>query len=97
MADHQKLSDITWADFQALSVIEKGPYFQGEPPHTLVAQQFTRKMLDELCTLATRIKRINKRREGANFLKSLLSDKRAMLYFVQPSTRTFISFLTRSK
>ncbi len=30
---------------------------------------------------------------GARKLSSLLSHKRAMLYFVQPSTRTFISFL----
>jgi aspartate carbamoyltransferase catalytic subunit len=32
-------------------------------------------------------------KSGADFLKSLLSDKRAMLYFTQPSTRTFLSFL----
>lgn len=91
MADSKKLSNISWADFQALSLIEKGPYLQGETPHTLIAQQFTRENLDDLCNLATRIKRINKRREGANFLKSLLSDKRAMLYFAQPSSRTYLS------
>jgi aspartate carbamoyltransferase catalytic subunit len=91
MTDTKKLSDISWQDFQALSLIEKGAYFRGEPPHTLIAQQFSRPMLDELCDLATRIKRINKRRDGANFLKSLLSDKRAMLYFAQPSSRTYLS------
>ena len=44
-------------------------------------------MVDSL----TKIKRINKRREGANFLKTLLSDKRSMLYFAQPSSRTYLS------
>ena len=91
MAQNMKLSDISWVDFQALSLMEKGSYFQGAPPHTLIAQQFTRAKLDELCTLATRIKRINKRRDGANYLKTLLSDKRAMLYFAQPSSRTYLS------
>jgi aspartate carbamoyltransferase catalytic subunit len=91
MSTNMSLSEISWADFQALSLLEKGAYFQGTPPHTLIAQQFTRAKLDELCTLATRIKRINKRREGANYLKTLLSDKRAMLYFAQPSSRTYLS------
>lgn len=91
MAQDMKLSEISWMDFQALSLLEKGSYFQGTPPHTLIAQQFTRTKLDELCTLATRIKRINKRRDGANYLKTLLSDKRAMLYFAQPSSRTYLS------
>jgi aspartate carbamoyltransferase catalytic subunit len=91
MADEKKLRDIAWKDFKALPLTEKGAYFQGTPPHTLIAQQFTRAKLEELCTLATRIKRINKRREGANFLKTLLSDKRAMLYFAQPSSRTYLS------
>lgn len=92
MADEKKLSGIAWKDFNTLPLTEKGAYFQGTTPHTLIAQQFTREKLEELCALATRIKRINKRREGANFLKGLLSDKRAMLYFAQPSSRTYLSF-----
>lgn len=91
MAQEKKLSDISWMDFQSLSLHEKGAYFHGTPSHTLIAQQFTREMLDELCLLATCIKSINKDRDGANFLKTLLSDKRAMLYFAQPSSRTYLS------
>ena len=91
MADGKNLSDIAWKDFKQLPLTEKGAYFRGTPPHTLIAQQFTRAQLEELCSLATRIKRINKRRAGANFLKGLLSDKRAMLYFAQPSSRTYLS------
>ncbi|HEY5621923.1 MAG TPA: hypothetical protein VIR77_04905, partial [Pontiella sp.] len=91
MVEEKRLSDISWAEFQALPLEEKGAYFRGTPPHTLIAQQFSRTQLQELCTLATRIKRINKRRDGANFMKTLLSDKRAMLYFAQPSSRTYLS------
>ncbi|MBN2162133.1 MAG: aspartate carbamoyltransferase [Pontiellaceae bacterium] len=91
MSDQKELSDISWKAFNALSLKEKGDYFRADG-HTLIAQQFSRGQLEALCTLATRIKRINKRREGANFLKTLLSDKRAMLYFAQPSSRTYLSF-----
>ncbi|MBT8041249.1 MAG: aspartate carbamoyltransferase [Xanthomonadales bacterium] len=85
------LSTISWQDFQTLSLPDKGPYFQAPPHHTLIAQQFSREDIEALCELATRVKRINKRREGANYLKTLLSDKRAMLYFAQPSSRTYLS------
>lgn len=87
----KNLRNISWKELQALPLIDKGPYFNGEVRHTLIAQQFDRKDLEDLCELATRIKRINKRREGANYLKTLLSDKRAMLYFAQPSSRTYLS------
>lgn len=92
MESERKLSGITWQEFKALPLKDKGVYFQSAPQHTLIAQQFSRDQLERVCTLATRIKRINKRREGANFLKTLLSDKRAMLYFAQPSSRTYLSF-----
>ena len=92
MSNHTKLNEIPWAEFKKLSLMDKSACFQGAPFHTLTAQQFSREKLEELCTLATKIKRINKRRDGANFLKHLLSDKRAMLYFAQPSSRTYLSF-----
>ena len=92
MAEEKKLSTISWADFKQLSLLEKSVCFQAEPYHTLTAQQFSREKLEELCALATKIKQISKQRAGANFLKTLLSDKRAMLYFAQPSSRTYLSF-----
>lgn len=91
MGNMKKLNEISWQEFKELPLKEKGEFFQGAPPHTLIAQQFSREQLEELCTLATKIKRISKRRAGANFLKTLLSDKRAMLYFAQPSSRTYLS------
>ncbi len=93
---HRKMLDgVKWDDFQQLSLEEKAPYFvqsSGRPYHCLIAQQFDREALDGLCDLATRIRRIGKSKVGMDFLSSLLMHKRAMLYFTQPSTRTFLSF-----
>ena len=88
------LKSISWDTFQKLGPEEKGPYFlrHGRPYHALVAQQFDRPTLDRLCEMAGRIRRIAKTRGGLLFLQDLLSEKRAMLYFAQPSTRTFLSF-----
>ena len=63
------------------------------PYHTLFAQQFDRDLLERLCALSNRIRFINKSKEGALYLKSVLAHKRAMLYFSQPSSRTFLSHL----
>lgn len=60
--------------------------------HVLKTQQFDRAVLDELCDLTTAVRRLAKNREGLFFLRGLLAEKRAMLYFTQPSTRTFLSF-----
>ena len=60
--------------------------------HVLKTQQFDRPLLDGLCELTTAIRKFAKHKEGLLFLRSLLAHKRAMLYFTQPSTRTFLSF-----
>ncbi len=90
-----QLHELTWERFQALSQSGKAACFQGAggvEQHVILAQQFTRARLDELGALATRIRRIAKSRDGSIFLQTMLSHKRAMLYFTQPSTRTFLSF-----
>lgn len=88
------LNQISWNEFSGLSAEEKAPYFlqEGRTYHALVAQQFSREMLEDLCSLATCVRKIAKNREGCSFLQSRLFDKRAMLYFAQPSTRTYLSF-----
>ena len=93
-----KLTEIGWEEFAALPLEAKRPYLEragggGMPYHTLFAQQFDRSLLERLATLANRIRFIAKSREGALFLKSFLPHKRAMLYFSQPSSRTFLSHL----
>lgn len=92
------LDSISWEDYSKLSLEEKKSYLahrsgDGMPYHTLNAQQFDREVLERLCALANRIRFINKSKEGALFLKSVLAHKRAMLYFSQPSSRTFLSHL----
>jgi aspartate carbamoyltransferase catalytic subunit len=62
------------------------------PFHVVLAQQFDRTMIEQLCHLADMIRTIGGVRQGAQFLRTLLSHRRAMLYFIQPSTRTFLSF-----
>lgn len=93
-----RLADVAWEDFERLGLEEKKPYLErcegdGMPYHTLFAQQFDRNLLMRLCALANRIRFINKSKEGALYLKNVLAHKRAMLYFSQPSSRTFLSHL----
>ncbi len=90
------LQGISWPDFDRLEIGERAPYFQrdGRQYHALISQQFDRAFLDRMCELATRTRKIAKTRGGMLFLQGLLAEKRAMLYFAQPSTRTFLSFLS---
>ena len=92
---HRHLTDISWEDFEALSYAEKNAFLMqpnGAPYHTLYAQQFDRELLGKLAELANEIRAIAKSREGTAFLRTCCADKRAMLYFSQPSSRTFLSF-----
>jgi len=82
---------LNWESYNGLSLVEKGNLIS-HLPHTLISQQFRRSQIDELCRLASKIRLISKTKEGACYLKSILSDKRAILYFAQPSSRTYLSF-----
>jgi aspartate carbamoyltransferase catalytic subunit len=88
------LKTVTWESFHALGVEEKSRVLaQGDREyHVLLAQQFDRRRLEELGALATRIRRLSKHEEGMTFLRGLMRNQRAMLYFSQPSSRTFLSF-----
>jgi len=59
--------------------------------HIVDTDTFDRSSLDQLCHLTTAVRTLAKSREGARFLQQLLPTRRAMLYFTQPSTRTFLS------
>lgn len=89
-----KLKKFAWNDYLALSPEEKAPLLNrgSKPYHALMAQQFDRVLLDRVCDLATKTRKIAKTKGGMTFLQSLLSEKRVMLYFSQPSSRTFLSF-----
>ncbi len=97
MPRRRNIIDISWEEFATLPTEEKVPYLQqpdGTPYHTLFAQQFDPGLLERLCSLANSIRGIAKTRVGMDFLRHLICHKRAMLYFSQPSSRTFLSFLS---
>jgi aspartate carbamoyltransferase len=61
--------------------------------HVIFSQQFDRGMLERIGQIATKMREIGETRRGLHFLSDLLRHKRAMLYFTQASTRTFLSFM----
>lgn len=83
-----------WSEFYQQPLEQKLPLFLLEERlfDILYAQQFSRQFLEQLFVLADRIRAIAKTKEGSDYLQTCLSDKRALLVFVQPSTRTFLSF-----
>lgn len=91
---NNKLKRVSWSDYSALAPEAKAALLnRGEKPyHALMAQQFDRHLLDRICDLVTKTRKIAKTKGGMTFLQSLLSEKRVMLYFSQPSSRTFLSF-----
>lgn len=89
-----ELRRVAWPDYTALTSEQKAALLnrKGKPYHALIAQQFDRALLDRICDLATKTRKIAKTKGGMMFLQGLLSEKRVMLYFSQPSSRTFLSF-----
>jgi aspartate carbamoyltransferase catalytic subunit len=67
------------------------------PKHILSASQFDRPLLDYIVKLTNKIRQFDKSKEGLLYLESLLAHRRVMLYFTQPSTRTFLSFQSASQ
>src|SRR4029434_8651337 len=65
----------------------------GRIRHVIFSGQFSVPFLEELAGIADMMLIMSKSREGQDFLINLLPHKRAMLYFTQPSTRTFLSFM----
>ena len=60
--------------------------------HVVLAQHFDRQSIEQRCQISDKIRTIASSRQGNQFLLTQLSHRRAMLYFIQPSTRTFLSF-----
>lgn len=83
-----------WKEFHNQPIEDKLPLFErdGRLFDLIYAQQFTRASLEELFEIANKVRNIAKTQNGMNFLSTILSDKRAILFFSQPSTRTFLSF-----
>jgi len=88
--------EYDWQQFAALDLAQKNRLFQGEHVvfHTLNAEQFDRVTLDRIYELTNIIRSISKTKNGATYLANRLRHQRAMLYFAQASTRTYLSFKT---
>ena len=90
------MSLLTIDEYLRQPVAERLPYYQreGRLYHVMMSQQFPRPLMEEIFGVANALKAMSHDYEGLEFLSRLLRHKRAMLYFTQPSTRTFLSFLT---
>lgn len=86
--------DEKFEEFHKLSTEEKLTCFKrnGRLFDMIMSQQLNRGILDDIYEVTNSLRHISKSREGSLFLRSLLCHKRAMLYFAQPSSRTFLSF-----
>lgn len=94
-AEQTRQTYAGWDEFYNKESKEKLDFFKVNDRlfDVVLAEQFDRSFLNDICALADKIRLMAKTRMGAEKLGSLLPTKRAMLYFVQPSTRTFLSFL----
>lgn len=87
------LSEYEWRQNRPIRM--KTPEFEreGRLKHAILASQFNRRLLEKLNEIANMTRELSRSKEGSDALRRLLSHKRAMLYFTQPSTRTFLSFM----
>jgi len=58
----------------------------------IISQQLNRKILDDIYEITNKLRDLSKNKGGSVFIQSILCHKRAMLWFTQPSSRTFLSF-----
>jgi len=86
--------DQKFAEFHELPTEEKIEFFSknGRLFDMIISQQLNREIIDNIYEITNRIRHISKTRAGSFFLQNILFHKRVMLYFAQPSSRTFLSF-----
>jgi len=86
--------DEKFSKFQNLPTEEKINCFEkdGRLFDMIISQQLNREILDLIYEITNRLRQISKSKTGSIFMQNILRHKRAMLYFTQPSSRTFLSF-----
>ncbi len=86
--------DEKFGEFQKMPVEAKILCFQREGHlfDMIISQQLNREILDDIYKITNQLRHISKTRAGALFLQETLRYKRAMLFFAQPSSRTYLSF-----
>lgn len=83
-----------WREFKVQPIEERLKHFEknNKPFDLLFAAQLKRDYWSSVFEVANKIRTIAKNKVGLDYLRTTMSDKRAMLFFSQPSTRTFLSF-----
>lgn len=84
--------DLTLPAFLALPDAEKAPLVRGR--HVLCAEQFDRAEIDLHVRVAEAARKAHKSRAGQQALGDALKFRMVLNFFVQPSSRTFMSFNT---
>lgn len=87
---------MSWEQFIQKPLKERIQFYQRNNNiyDVLFSSQLSVDFLEYIYIITNKVRLISKTTQGKLFLKSLLSTKRVMLYFLQPSTRTFLSFLS---
>ncbi len=88
--------DLSLEAFLALSDADKAAHFTSESgaAGVLFAEQFDRAQLDRYCRIADHARALHRHRDGQEALAELCRFRMALNFFVQPSSRTFMSFNT---
>ena len=86
--------DEKFAEFQKLPTEEKVKCFEknGRLFDMIISQQLSREIIDYIYEITNHLRHISESKAGSIFMQNILCHKRAMLYFTQPSSRTFLSF-----
>ena len=86
--------DDKFAKFEKLPSEERIKCFErnGRLYDMIISQQLNRQRLEDIYQITNRLRHVSKSKVGSAFLQNLLFHKRAMLYFAQPSSRTYLSF-----
>ena len=86
--------DDKFVEFEMLPSDEKIKCFEknGHLYDMIISQQLNRQRLEDIYQITNRLRHVSNSKVGSAFLQNLLFHKRAMLYFAQPSSRTYLSF-----
>ncbi len=82
--------DLSLEEFLSLPESDKAVYLKDSA--ILYAQQFDREQLDYYCRLSDAARKLHKDPAGADLMATLLRHRCVLNFFVQPSSRTFLSF-----
>ena len=86
--------DDKFAEFAKLPSEERSKCFEknGRLYDMVISQQLNRQIIEDIYRITNQLRHVSKSKAGSIFLQQVLCHKRAMLYFAQPSSRTYLSF-----